>query len=85
MAAWTYSDYVTSDYGATRLSRFRLHVQEVSDALSAEMAAGGMSRSTHALERYLASLKKTEPDEIRRSKEAAGASVVFTRARMLTR
>jgi len=44
-----------------------------------------MSRSTHALERYLASLKKTEPDEIRRSKEAAGASVVFTRARMLTR
>lgn len=81
--AWTYSDYVTHDYGATRLSRFRLHVQEVADTISAEMASVGKSYSANARQRYLDSLRKVEATEIRRCREAAGSVPVFTRGRAL--
>lgn len=79
--AWTYSDYVTYDYGATRLSRFRSHIQEVSDKISAEMSAGGRSRSTNALQSYLNSLLAREEQEVSSNKAAAGTRTVFTRAR----
>lgn len=79
--AWTYSDYVTHDYGATRLTRFRLHVQEVADKLSAEMSAMGRSYSTTGIQQYLDSLRKAEPEETQRCKLAGGDHVIFTRAR----
>jgi len=79
--AWTYSDYATYDYGAARLTRFRLHVQEVSDKIGAEMSDGGASRSTNALQSYLGILLKGQPDEVRRDKTAAGTIQIFTRAR----
>lgn len=34
MAAWTYSDWVTYEDGSAKLTRLRLHVKEVTDALN---------------------------------------------------
>jgi hypothetical protein len=79
--AWVYSDYVTYSYGATRLSEFRLHIQEVSDALTAEMTSGGRSHSTSAIQTYLQTLKDAEPDEAMRCDAAAGTRPAFSRAR----
>ena len=79
--AWAYSDYVTYAPGATRLSHFRSHIQEVSDQLSAETSVRGRSHSTNAIQAYLNSLTAREAEETRRCNLASGASVAFTRAR----
>lgn len=79
--AWTYSDYVTYDYGSARLSQFRLHVQEVSDSIVEEMGDGGSTISSNALQRYLDGLMTSEAAEIRKCKAAAGTRIVFTRGR----
>ena len=81
--AWTYSDYVTYDYGSSRLSRFRLHLQEVMDALTAEVSANGRSKSTETIGEYLTNLQKREDAEIAQCKRAAGSTPAFTRGRML--
>ena len=78
---WTYSNYITYDPGATRLSRFRSHIQEVSDQLSAETAARGRSHSTNVLQSYLDRLMAREAAETSRCNLASGSSVAFTRAR----
>jgi hypothetical protein len=56
--AWTYSDWVTYADGSSKLSRLRLHVQEVSDKLSsADYSTEGLSVSRGNLPGYLAGLK----------------------------
>ena len=84
--AWTYSDYVTFDYGATRLARFRLHMQEVSDKLTAEMTQDGLGlHSSYALNVHLGRLQKQEPDEVSKAKlaDSPGTHSPFVRARPL--
>lgn len=79
-ATWTYSDWITQPYGATRLSRLRLHIQEVSEKVSEEMAADGQSSSSNAVEKYLESLRKTEVEEARLCGGAPTAAGVTGRA-----
>lgn len=81
--AWSYSDWLTESYGSTRLSKLRSHIQEVSDALSAELTAGAQSRSTHAVQRYLDTLLAKLPREERLCDQAAGTRPLFTRGRAL--
>lgn len=68
--AWTYSDYVTySRSSATRLQRLRLHIQEVSDALSSGdwIQDGGTTVGQRSLTTYLESLREDEASLERRS------------------
>lgn len=62
--AWTYSDYVTYDVGdATRLTRLRLHVQEVLDTVHSEgdsYSADSVSKAHGGLLAYVAALKTEE-------------------------
>ena len=65
MASWTYSDWITYDVGAAlRLSRLRLHIQEVSDALAdpASAAGQGQSASKRDTTAYLARLGEKEAE-----------------------
>lgn len=53
MASWTYSDYVTYTRGSvTYLERLRLHIQEVVDQISTEMANDAKSESANNLTAY---------------------------------
>lgn len=58
--AWTYSDYITLGPTSAGLTRLRLHIQEVTDKISLEIAADGKSKSSHALQQYLDGLLKKE-------------------------
>lgn len=61
--AWNYSDYVTyspATDGATRLSRLRSHIQEVSDKITAEMSSAGASYAARERRAYLDGLKREE-------------------------
>lgn len=42
MAAWAYSDWVTKTDPSDRLTRLRLHIQEVSEAIQ-DVSGGGRS------------------------------------------
>ena len=50
--AWTYSDWITQSTLTTRLSRLRLHIQEVSAKIDIEIAGDGKSRASATLGRY---------------------------------
>lgn len=77
--AWTYSDWVTYATGnATRLSRLRLHIQEVSDRISGgSFATEGKSHDYGFLQDYLNDLLKKETSEA-----ATGDSVATTPTRV---
>lgn len=69
---WTYSDWVTLS-GAARLTRLRLHVQEVADALhsrSTAVSADGKSMTREQLVQYYESVARRE----REMGAAAGGS-----------
>lgn len=58
MALWTYSDWITHDDQATRLTRLRLHIVEVSEHILGTSTRG---RSvTAANQQYLSGLQATE-------------------------
>lgn len=74
--AWIYSDYISST-GSARLTRLRLHIQEVSDQLTAATTSNGESYNPQVLESYLA---KLETKEQRLASElGAGVFCVATR------
>lgn len=79
--AWTYSDWITYATGnATRLSRLRLHIQEVSDRISTgSFAMEGKSHDYGLLQDYLAELTRKETAEAAVSDGAAGTRSSFTR------
>lgn len=83
--AWTYSDWVTYDTGsATRLTRLRLHIQEVSDAISTGNYSNTKgSRDKDAIERYLESLHRKEAEEASAAGAAAGTRAYYTRGRAI--
>lgn len=57
--AWTYSDYITFT-GQDRLTRLRLHIQEVSDALTARTTTDGETYDPATLTSYLDGLQRKE-------------------------
>lgn len=58
--AWTYADWRSQTGDAARLARLRLHQEEVSGAIRADVAGGGMSRSSSHLVEYLKVLNADE-------------------------
>lgn len=57
MAVWTYADYITLD-GSDRLTRLRLHIQEVSQHV---MGTATRNKSVSAADtNYIAALKREE-------------------------
>ena len=63
--AWTYADWITyaestAAEAASKLTRLRLHMQEVSQAVTADVSAGSKSRSTGSLNEYLRDLRTEE-------------------------
>lgn len=58
--AWTYSDWVTQTTSATRLSRLRLHIQEVSDKLQGRASGDGISYDPGQLRQYIKDLREDE-------------------------
>jgi hypothetical protein len=78
--AWTYSDWITQTTDSTRLTRLRLHIQEVSDKITQEVSSGGNSRSSSALQAYLADIRKEEKSL---AAAVSGASGGVSRARFV--
>ncbi len=54
---WTYSDWVTLTDAAAQRTRLALHIQEVTDAITADVASDGKSRSSQGLVQMLARLE----------------------------
>lgn len=63
--AWTYSDWITYSSGdATRLSRLRLHIKEVADAISTgNYSVDNKTHEKDLLQRYLDRLIAQEKAE----------------------
>lgn len=59
--AWTYSDWITLT-GQNRLTRLRLHIQEVSDAMTPATTTNGEIYNPQLLQPYLDGLIKREQD-----------------------
>ena len=59
-ASWTYADWITQTNKADKLSRLKLHYQEVSQALAAPLSQSidGMGYSRNQLGSYLEFLRK---------------------------
>lgn len=85
MATWTYSDWITYERSsASRLSRLRLHIQEVSDKLSSgSYSIPGFSTSKGELAAYLDRLSSQEEVEASAVGRATGARVGITRGRVI--
>lgn len=83
--AWTYSDWVTLASGSSeRLTRLRLHIKEVSDAISTGNYSNTKgSRDKDALQKELSDLRKIEQTEAAASAAVTGRGTSFTRARVL--
>lgn len=62
---WTYSDWITSASGSTtRLTRLRLHIQEVADRIaSGTFIQEGKEQHKELLQKYLADLLEREESE----------------------
>lgn len=58
--AWTYSDWRTYPNGASRLERLRLHMAELSDAVTLGVSADGQSVSSSDVRQMLADLESVE-------------------------
>ena len=84
-AAWTYSDWITYDPGnATRISRLRLHIQEVSDKISeGDFSSEQKSNSYGYLQSYLDKLMGQEKEEAATAAASAGTRSGFTRGRAI--
>lgn len=82
-SAWTYSDWITQATDALRLSRLRLHIQEVSDSLARVKTTEEQDRTTERfdLQNYLESLHVEE--KALRSTVGAAATVGSTGLRFL--
>lgn len=78
--AFTYSDWDQQATAAARLARLRLYIQELSDRLTAEIAADGKSKATAVFERRIAALE-SKRDELEQRAGRSGSRV--SRVRLL--
>lgn len=72
--AWTYHDYESQTTDTDRLTRLRLHISEVSLAMTVDVSADGKSRSAGSLRTYLADLQTRRRELERSSGSGAGAN-----------
>lgn len=82
--AWTYHDYESQASDTLRLERLRLHIAEVSQALSQPAVSGvGYSRdpNTGALREYLADLRARRAELESRIAIASGSRVTHLTTR----
>jgi hypothetical protein len=81
--SWTYSDWVTFETGsATRISRLRLHIQEVSNKIkSGSYAVEGKSHDLGIVESYLKELMRSEAREAAASGITSGNRAGWTRGK----
>lgn len=56
--SWTYSDFEQQSTDSARLTRLRLHLEEVADAISANVASQGHSRSSDPNFNYWSELNR---------------------------
>lgn len=82
---WTYSDWITYESGtATRLTRLRLHIKEVSDRISTGNYSNQKgSHDKDALEKYLELLHRDERSESAAAGATNGSRAYFTRGRAI--
>jgi len=82
-SVWTYSDWITYDEdSSTRLTRLRLHIQEVSDFLSTgDYNINGRSVDKSALQGQLKILYEKEEEESKKAGSTNGKRHAFTRGR----
>jgi len=57
---WTYADYITIDDGAARLTRLRLHIVELTNAVGREIGGDGKNKSENNITQLLAAAKAEE-------------------------
>lgn len=82
--AWTYSDYVTLSSGAAKLTRLRLHIQEVSDRISGgSYTLAGISVSKGDMLALRDQLTEEEKALTRLIETQNGTRVRFARGRPL--
>lgn len=74
--AWTYSDWITQGGTTQRVARLRLHIQEVSEQLTAKMGHSGREFDPDLLRTY----RKELMEELNRL-DPTGAGDVATSAR----
>lgn len=81
--AWTYSDWITFETGnASRLSRLRLHIREVSDEISTgSFAVEQKSHDKALLQAYLSELLKKEAVEATAAGVSSGTRAGWTRGK----
>ncbi|PCI07953.1 hypothetical protein COB72_09300 [bacterium] len=72
--AYAYSDYITMDDGVAKRTQLRLHIQEVSQGVTPDVAKGGSSRSSGQMAVYLQSLKDELRELNRTVKQLAGGN-----------
>lgn len=84
-SVWTYSDWITFDQdSSSRLTRLRLHIQEVSDFISTgNYSKGGRNLDKKFLQDYLDTLFKKEAAETTVSGGSTGKAAAFTRGKLL--
>lgn len=58
--AWSYSNWILQTTDSSRLTRLRLHIQEVSEQLGRELQTSDMATSSRELRIYLERLEKRE-------------------------
>lgn len=73
--AWTYADYESQATNTLRLTRLRLHIDEVEAAISADVSGAEFSRSAATLERKLDRLHRRR-DELERKTSRAATGIV---------
>ena len=78
--AWTYSDYITYDPGSARLTRLRLHIQEVTDAIKnpQRLTISGKDLTKYDLRKYLEGLKAEEKQSSSSTKNNFGMTFFNT-------
>lgn len=81
-AAWAYSDWITKpEASSARVDRLRLHIQEVSDKISAgNYTTEGKAHDYGYLQTYLDKLLATEKTEAAAAGAATDAQTTFVRA-----
>jgi hypothetical protein len=82
--AWTYSDYESQSTDAARLSRLRLHKQEITDQIAKDYAVAGRSVQTAHLVSYISTIVDPRLRELESrvgTESGANKSGTFVRVR----
>jgi hypothetical protein len=83
--AYTYADWDTQATLALKLSRLRLHMQEVAQLIGQELGADGKNRGSFAVRQYYELLMREKQElekRVERTTASDGASGMFSQVRL---